>query len=124
MQLHEKIPNNVNLSQNRRLQRALEKWQPNYLKWWSEAGPADFQADDVYLRTAISVDAKGWATKLRQSVAAKTAGDSAKAIRALVTLDPARLGAQNLVSDAALAMVQCSLTPDGDALFELLRAQP
>jgi benzoyl-CoA 2,3-dioxygenase component B len=61
MQLHEKIPNNVNLSQNRRLQRALEKWQPNYLKWWSEAGPADFQADDVYLRTAISVDAKGWA---------------------------------------------------------------
>jgi benzoyl-CoA 2,3-epoxidase subunit B len=61
MQLHEKIPNNVNLSQNRRLQRALEKWQPNYLKWWSEAGPADFQADEVYLRTAISVDAKGWA---------------------------------------------------------------
>jgi len=61
MQLHEKIPNNVNLSQNRRLQRALEKWQPNYLKWWSDAGPADFQADDVYLRTAISVDAKGWA---------------------------------------------------------------
>jgi benzoyl-CoA 2,3-dioxygenase component B len=61
MQLHEKIPNNVNLSQNRRLQRALEKWQPNYLKWWSDAGPADFQADEVYLRTAISVDAKGWA---------------------------------------------------------------
>ena len=61
MQLHEKIPNNVNLSENRRLQRALEKWQPNYLKWWKDAGPADFQADEVYLRTAISVDAKGWA---------------------------------------------------------------
>ena len=61
MQLHEKIPNNVNLSENRRLQRALENWQPNYLKWWKDAGPADFQADDVYLRTAISVDAKGWA---------------------------------------------------------------
>jgi len=61
MQLHEKIPNNVNLSQNRRLQRALEKWQPNYLKWWKDAGPGDFQADEVYLRTAISVDAKGWA---------------------------------------------------------------
>ena len=53
MQLHEKIPNNVNLHENRRLQRALEKWQPNYLKWWNEAGPADFQADNIYLRTAI-----------------------------------------------------------------------
>jgi benzoyl-CoA 2,3-dioxygenase component B len=61
VQLYEKIPNNVNLSQNRRLQRALEKWQPNYLKWWTEAGPADYQADEIYLRTAISVDAKGWA---------------------------------------------------------------
>ncbi|HKQ63323.1 MAG TPA: benzoyl-CoA 2,3-epoxidase subunit BoxB [Candidatus Polarisedimenticolaceae bacterium] len=61
MQLHEKIPNNVNLSQNRRLLRALEQWLPNYLSWWHEAGPADFQADEIYLRTAISVDAKGWA---------------------------------------------------------------
>src|SRR5262249_6976693 len=61
MQLHEKIPNNVNLSQDKRLLRALEKWQPDYLKWWHEAGPTDFQADDIYLRTAISVDAKGWA---------------------------------------------------------------
>jgi benzoyl-CoA 2,3-dioxygenase component B len=61
MQLYEKIPNNVNLSQDRRLQRALERWQPNYLKWWSEAGPVDYQADQVYLRTAISVDSKGWA---------------------------------------------------------------
>jgi len=61
MQLHEKIPNNVNLHDNRRLLRALERWQPNYLKWWKEAGPADFQLDKIYLRTAISVDAKGWA---------------------------------------------------------------
>ena len=61
MQLHEKIPNNVSLHENRRLQRALEKWQPNYLKWWRDAGPADFQADQIYLRTATSVDAKGWA---------------------------------------------------------------
>jgi benzoyl-CoA 2,3-dioxygenase component B len=61
MQLYEKIPNNVNLSQNRRLLRALEKWQPNYMQWWKEAGPVDFQEDRIYLRTAISVDAKGWA---------------------------------------------------------------
>ena len=61
MQLHEKIPNNVNLSQDKRLLRALEKWQPDYMNWWKEAGPVDFQADQVYLRTAISVDPKGWA---------------------------------------------------------------
>ncbi|MDH3591595.1 MAG: benzoyl-CoA 2,3-epoxidase subunit BoxB, partial [Planctomycetota bacterium] len=61
MNLHEKIPNNVSLSHDRRLQRALERWQPNYMKWWMEAGPADFQVDDIYLRTAIDVDAKGWA---------------------------------------------------------------
>jgi benzoyl-CoA 2,3-dioxygenase component B len=61
MQLHEKIPNNVNLSHDKRLLRALEKWQPDYLKWWHEAGPSDYQANEIYLRTAISVDAKGWA---------------------------------------------------------------
>jgi len=57
----ERIPNNVNLSDNRRLQRALEDWQPKFLGWWQEMGPAGFQADDVYLRTAVSVDAQGWA---------------------------------------------------------------
>jgi len=57
----EKIPNNVNLSDNRRLQRALEKWQPAYLDWWRELGPVQSQNLEVYLRTAISVDSKGWA---------------------------------------------------------------
>jgi len=61
MLLHEKIPNNVNLHMDRRLLRALEKWQPNYLQWWNEAGPAHYQADHIYLRTATSVDSKGWA---------------------------------------------------------------
>ena len=56
-----RIPNNVGLSENRRLQRALEAWQPKYLDWWREMGPDGFQTKDVYLRTAISVDAKGWA---------------------------------------------------------------
>src|SRR5579883_583413 len=58
----ERIPNNVNLGDNRRLQRALEQWQPAFLRWWRELGPVGFQAADVYLRTAISVDAEGWAT--------------------------------------------------------------
>jgi len=58
----ERIPNNVNLSENRRLQRALEEWQPKFQSWWADMGPAGFQASDVYLRTATSVDAQGWAT--------------------------------------------------------------
>ncbi|MAZ02587.1 MAG: benzoyl-CoA 2,3-epoxidase subunit BoxB [Sneathiella sp.] len=58
----ERIPNNVDLSNDRRLQRALEHWQPRFLDWWQEMGPEGFQSKDVYLRTATSVDAKGWAS--------------------------------------------------------------
>ena len=57
----EKIPNNVNLANDRTLQRALEHWQPHFLQWWHEMGPTDFESADVYLRTATSVDAQGWA---------------------------------------------------------------
>jgi benzoyl-CoA 2,3-dioxygenase component B len=57
----ERIPNNVNLAGNRRLLRALEEWQPKFLDWWGDMGPAGFQTRDVYLRTAVSVDAQGWA---------------------------------------------------------------
>ena len=57
----ERIPNNVGLSNNRRLQRALESWQPNYMKWWEEMGPDGSSDFDVYLRTAISVESDGWA---------------------------------------------------------------
>ena len=57
----ERIPNNVDLSRNRRLQRALESWQPNYIKWWQELGPDRSTGFDVYLRTAISVERDGWA---------------------------------------------------------------
>jgi len=57
----EKIPNNVNLSTDKALQRALERWQPQYLQWWTEMGPDGAQRYDVYLRTAVSADASGWA---------------------------------------------------------------
>jgi len=57
----QKIPNNVDLASDRGLQRALEHWQPEYLKWWSEMGPVGTQSLDVYLRTAVSVDPSGWA---------------------------------------------------------------
>ncbi len=57
----DRIPNNVNLSDDKKLQRALEAWQPNYIQWWKDMGPVGFQEDDVFLRTAISVDSDGWA---------------------------------------------------------------
>ncbi|MGH7804499.1 MAG: benzoyl-CoA 2,3-epoxidase subunit BoxB, partial [Candidatus Binatia bacterium] len=59
--LNEKIPNNVDLASDKRLQRALEQWQPGFIDWWREMGPEGFQADNVYLRTAISVESSGWA---------------------------------------------------------------
>ncbi len=57
----DRIPNNVDLSSDKRLQRALEKWQPAYLQWWQDVGPEGYQASDVYLRTAISTEPGGWA---------------------------------------------------------------
>ena len=57
----QKIPNNVDLKSDKRLQRALERWQPGYIEWWKEAGPTDFNENDIYLRTAISVERDGWA---------------------------------------------------------------
>ncbi len=57
----DQIPNNVNLSSDKKLLRALEKWHPAYLKWWQEVGPESFQNADVYLRTAISTEPGGWA---------------------------------------------------------------
>lgn len=55
------IPNNVDLSSDRRLQRALERWFPRYKSWWLDMGPDGFQDAEVYLRTAIGVDSDGWA---------------------------------------------------------------
>ena len=40
--LNDKIPNNVNLSDDRKLQRALEAWQPQFVDWWMEMGPAGY----------------------------------------------------------------------------------
>src|ERR671939_77472 len=58
----ERIPNNVGLSRNKRLQRALEHWQPQYIQWWKDMGPQGFQEyHQVYVRTAVSVDPSGWA---------------------------------------------------------------
>jgi benzoyl-CoA 2,3-epoxidase subunit B len=55
------IPNNVGLSADTRVKAALEKWHPGYINWWQDMGPEGFQQSLVYLRTAVSVDPKGWA---------------------------------------------------------------
>jgi benzoyl-CoA 2,3-dioxygenase component B len=55
------IPNNVGLSSDQRVKAALEKWHPGYIDWWKDMGPEGFQQSLVYLRTAVSVDPKGWA---------------------------------------------------------------
>ncbi len=56
-----KIPNNINLADDARVLKALEQWHPGYIDWWMTMGPEGFQTSDVYLRTAISIDPKGWA---------------------------------------------------------------
>src|SRR5271156_321953 len=55
------IPNNVGLSQDKRVLKALEKWHPGYISWWNDLIPQQYQNSMVYLRTAVSVDPKGWA---------------------------------------------------------------
>jgi benzoyl-CoA 2,3-dioxygenase component B len=55
------IPNNVDLGSDVRVKKALEKWHPGFIDWWFDMGPDGFQTSDVYLRTAVSVDPKGWA---------------------------------------------------------------
>ena len=56
-----KSPNNVDLADDRRLLRALESWQPKFIRWWEDLGPAAFKTNHVFLRTAIDVGQQGWA---------------------------------------------------------------
>jgi len=51
----------VNLSEDRQVLKALEGWHPGYMNWWGDMGPEGFQQSLVYLRTAYSVDPRGWA---------------------------------------------------------------
>src|SRR6202451_1207438 len=56
----EKIPNNVDLRDDRRLQRALESWQPNFLSWGESMGPT-LPSPGVSLRAGGNVGREGWA---------------------------------------------------------------
>src|SRR6202162_1465397 len=55
------IPNNVDRNRVARVKKAQEKWHPGYIDWCHDMGPEGFQQALVYLRTAVSVDPKGWA---------------------------------------------------------------
>ena len=61
LDLSAKIPNNVGLSDDPKVRRALERWQPKFLDWWRATGPENFLEQEVWLRTAVGVGAKGWA---------------------------------------------------------------
>src|SRR5215467_14852752 len=56
-----KIPNNVGLTEDRTVLRALETWHPGYIDWWKTMGPEGFQDCPVFLRTAIGVGSDNWA---------------------------------------------------------------
>jgi benzoyl-CoA 2,3-dioxygenase component B len=43
------IPNNVGLSEDKRVLKALEKWHPGYINWWNQLIPQQFQNSMVYL---------------------------------------------------------------------------
>src|ERR1700753_1490464 len=55
------IPNNVGLTEDLRVRKALETWHPGYIDWWKSMGPEGFQDSPVYLRTAVGVGSEGWA---------------------------------------------------------------
>ena len=46
----QKIPDNVICERNRRLRRALESWQPNFLNWWQTMRPTLPTRDAWYAR--------------------------------------------------------------------------
>ena len=56
-----RIPNNINLSSDRRVLKSLERWHTGFFQWWNNQIPEQFQKSPVYLRTAVNVDADGWA---------------------------------------------------------------
>ena len=43
------IPNNVGLSEDRKVLKALEKWHPGYINWWNDLIPQNSQDSMVYL---------------------------------------------------------------------------
>ena len=43
LKVYTQIPNNVGLSDDRKVLKALEKWHPGYINWWNDLIPQNFQ---------------------------------------------------------------------------------
>ena len=56
------IPNNVNLSNDISLQRALEHWQPKFKSWWKEWPSKISKKMKFIFVLQFLVDAAGWAS--------------------------------------------------------------
>ncbi len=61
MSLYDRIPNNVNLSEDQRLQRRARAVAAQLSGLVARDGADGFQQKDIYLRTATSVEPDGWA---------------------------------------------------------------
>ncbi|MCA9622378.1 MAG: hypothetical protein KC731_25310, partial [Myxococcales bacterium] len=70
--------------------------------------------------TVGGLDANAWAVKLQQAVGSKSTDAAAASIQALADIDPDRLGSEALVANVALAVVDITLTPKADTVFERL----
>ena len=53
------IPNNVGLSSDKKVLKALEKWHPGYINWWNDLIPQQFHVVNVPC-TTLSV----WCTPM------------------------------------------------------------
>jgi len=56
--------NNVNLSEDRQVLKALEGWHPGYMDWWGDMARKASSSRWCILRTAYSVDPRGWASSI------------------------------------------------------------
>src|SRR5438445_13164789 len=63
-----KIPNNVNLSEDRQVLKALEGWHPDNMDRWSGIGPEGLPQSLLYLRTDYTVDTRGWTTFINVTI--------------------------------------------------------
>ena len=58
------IPNNVSLSSDRRVLKALEKWHPGYIDWWKDLGPVGFLCWPIRFIYIYNIPFVGYVNKI------------------------------------------------------------
>src|SRR6266853_1764689 len=102
-----KIPNNVNLTEDRQVLRALESWHPGYIDWWMDMGPQGFQDALVYLlQKYFGRDGREEAAELLQP-------------RSGAADKPRLLGAFNEATPDCLSFHMFTFFPDRDGKMQL-----